>query len=314
MLRRFHMADTTSNTPVIPLPELGEGGPVDQNPGAGIPVIPLPELGEGGPVDQNPGAGIPVIPLPELGEGGPVDQNPGAVYPVIPLPELGEGGPVDQYPGISTATATVRFLHAAYGYGGLRIYVRSILAAQRLRYGTATSFLQIPAGYQIVTVTDSSGRIYLRQTLPFQQNARSTVAVIRTTAGLDLLQIPETCCPTAYGYGSFRVVNLAPNAGALDVLLADGRVVYADVYYKETTASRQIRPGTYQFYFARTDLSAMPADLDIETMDSSFLGAEPAILTVASLELTVKRRVQYTVCLLSSGAGSNSVEPLVLES
>ena len=308
------MSVTTSDTPVIPLPDLGEGGPVDQNPGAGVPVVPLPEPGEGGPVDQNPGAVYPVIPLPEPGEGGPVDQNPGAVYPVIPLPEPGEGGPVDQYPGIPTSTASVRFLHAAYGYGALRIYVRSMLAAQRLRYGTATSFLRIPAGYQIVTVTDTNGRIYLRRTLPFQYNARSTVAVIRTSAGLDLLQIPETCCPTAYGYGSFRVVNLAPNAGALDVLLADGRVVYADVYYKETTASRQIRPGTYQFYFARTNLSAMPADLDIETMDSAFLDTDPAILTVASLELTVKRRIQYTVCLLSSGTGPDAVEPLVLES
>ncbi len=92
--------------PVIPLPGIGEGGPVypgdGGNPGQ-MPVIPLPNPGEGGPVypgnNNDPGQ-IPVIPLPNPGEGGPVYPGNGGdsgQIPVIPLPNPGEGGPV--YPG-----------------------------------------------------------------------------------------------------------------------------------------------------------------------------------------------------------------------
>ena len=42
------MAD--ANTPVIPLPNPGEGGPVAPGDDTDTPVIPLPNPGEGGPV------------------------------------------------------------------------------------------------------------------------------------------------------------------------------------------------------------------------------------------------------------------------
>ena len=46
---------------------------------ADVPITPLPNPGEGGPVDSgnsmDNGAGVPVIPLPNPGEGGPVDSG-----------------------------------------------------------------------------------------------------------------------------------------------------------------------------------------------------------------------------------------------
>ena len=76
-------------TPVIPLPNPGEGGPVADlngtNPpsGGSVPVVPLPDPGAGGPVaDLNPPSdgATPVIPLPNPGEGGPV----GPIFPLFP--------------------------------------------------------------------------------------------------------------------------------------------------------------------------------------------------------------------------------------
>ena len=71
-----------TGTPVVPLPDFQEGGPVASENGnndgsAGIPVIPLPDFEEGGPVfpgNEDGSAGIPVIPLPDPGEGGPRPQ------------------------------------------------------------------------------------------------------------------------------------------------------------------------------------------------------------------------------------------------
>lgn len=94
-----------SNVPVAPLPFPGEGGPVDSGMGGGsnVPVTPLPFPGEGGPVNPGPGDGsnVPAIPLPFPGEGGPVNPGlgSGSNIPVIPLPNPGEGGPVNPGPG-----------------------------------------------------------------------------------------------------------------------------------------------------------------------------------------------------------------------
>ena len=68
------------HTPVTPLPNPGEGGPVYDG---SEPAIPLPNPGEGGPVFDG---AEPVIPLPNPGEGGPVFDGPGWNTNVISIP------------------------------------------------------------------------------------------------------------------------------------------------------------------------------------------------------------------------------------
>ena len=62
-------------------------------------------------------------------------------------------------------------------------------------------------------------------------------------------------------------------------------MVYADVRFKETTIFKRVRPGTYQFLFAETDRSPMPSWMDIETLDSAFLGTPDLPDTIVSLNL-----------------------------
>ena len=128
----------------------------------------------------------------------------------------------------------------------------------------------------------------------------------------DLLQIADECCPPGGGYSSFRMVNLAYNSGPMDVLMSDGRVVYSDLRYKEAAAFRRIMPGTYQFFYADTGLAAMPAALDIETLDSAWLGVYPPYETFGSLYLEVSGGEIYTVYLLQSGTGRNKIQNLIL--
>mgnify|MGYP000899281615 CR=1 FL=1 len=92
------MERINDNTPVIPLPNPGEGGPVYDGNSGNTPVIPLPNPGEGGPVYDGSTGNIPVIPLPNPGEGGPVNGG-SSVRPPIWLP-----------------LSRVRFLNAAFGY------------------------------------------------------------------------------------------------------------------------------------------------------------------------------------------------------
>ncbi|MCI9513106.1 MAG: DUF4397 domain-containing protein [Oscillospiraceae bacterium] len=301
------MARSDSNEPMIPLPNAGEGEPVyDSGRDA---VIPLPNPGEGGPVyDPSQDA---VIPLPNPGEGGPVyDPSQDAV---IPLPNPGEGGPVYD-PGFTAPVhyAAVRFLNAAYGYGPFRIRINRTRVVGYLSFAAVSAYGRVPSGYQTVTVTSTDGYVYIQKTLPFEAGVRSTVAIINTAGGLDLLQIPDANYRPSGGYGSFRVSNLAYNSRPMDVLLADGRVVYADVRYKETTVFKRIRPGQYEFLFAETNQAPMPINFDIETLDSAFLGEYPVPNMVASLYLNVHRGRIYTVYLLSSGRGTNNIQTMVV--
>lgn len=278
------------------------------------PVIPLPAPGEGGAA--YPGDDIasePMIPLPGPGEGGPV--YPGddiASEPVIPLPNPGEGGPA--YPGGGWGqNAQVRFLNAAYGYPALRIWVGNSRFVNRLNYAAVTGYGRVRPGYQIVTVSGVNGTRYVRKSMPFPAGGRSTIAVIRTAGGLDLLQVSDCGCPASNGYASLRMGNLAYNSGPLDVVMSDGRVVYGDLRYKEVTSFRRVVPGTYQFFYADTNQTPMPAVLDIEPLDSAWLGVYPPYETFGSLLLNINGGESYTVYLLQKGTGRNNIQNLILE-
>ena len=286
----------------------------------GEPVVPLPNVGEGGPVYSGEG-GVPVIPLPNPGEGGPVyPGDSGGSTPVIPLPNPGEGGPV--YPGGGNQggglfpgrpVTQTRFLNGAYGYRPFQIFLDNTRVVRMLGHTALTPYRRINSGYRTVTVAGSDGYIYLQKTIPFDLGSTSTVAVINRAGGLDLLQISDRCCPPTGRYSNFRVSNLAYNSGPMDVLLADGRVVYGDVRFKETTTYKRIRPGTYEFLFAETDLSPSPAYMDIETLDASYLNTYPVQNMVSSAYVEVPSRRNITVFLLNSGTGANEIQSLTVK-
>ena len=268
------------NIPVIPLPNPGEGGPIP-TPEENTPVIPLPTPEQGEPI-------------PDMGESMPENT------PVIPLPTPESGRPIVS---VWPKRASLRFLNAASGYQPFRIFVGNRLADSFLSYGALSAYRRFPSGYQTITVTGTDGYIYMQKSLPFEAGTISTVAVINRAGGLDLLSITDTCCSPSNGNSNFRVSNLAYNSGPIDVLLGDGRTIYADVRFKETTPYKQIQPGPYQFFFAETNFMPIPSNMDIESLDSAFIGMYPYPDTLASLYLNVRSGLNYTVFLLSDGAG-----------
>ncbi|MEG2000164.1 MAG: DUF4397 domain-containing protein [Evtepia sp.] len=310
-LPRFH----TDGIPVIPLPNPGEGGPAFPGPvypgdsnTDNIPVIPLPNPGEGGPAFPGPdtggSGGTPVIPLPE--PGFPV--GPDIVYPIIPLPN--PGGPA--YP-VWRQYSRARFLNASYGYRPFRIFINNVRVVNFLSSASVSYSIRVPAGYQTVTIAGADGYIYIQKSMPFEANRATTIAIINTASGLDLIQIADTCCPAGNGYSGFRVSNLAYSSRPMDVLLADERVVFADVRFKETTPLKRIRPGNYQFYFAETSLLPMPLAQDIETLDGAFVGLYPSPNILASLSLRILRNATYTAYIISTGPTPSDLQVFSIE-
>lgn len=317
-------AGTPSTLPLNPgeggsLPPYGEGPWTGESGAAGTPsTLPL-NPGEGGSLPPY-GNG----PWPSTGSGG----TPIITWPDTPnrpttggsgsCSNIGSGscGGVAILPGIIgtvwPTASKVRFLNAGYNYPSFRIFVGNRQFVNLLNYASASTYEQVNPGYQTVTVTGSNGYVYIQKAMPFQANAVTTIAIINTASGLDLLQISDSCCPPTNGFSNLRIGNLAYNSGPLDVILSDGRVVWTDVQYKEVTAFKRIMPGTYQFFYADTNLMPMPTGMDIETQDSAWLGVYPSQETFGSMYLDVANNAIYTVYLLQSGTGRNNIQNLIL--
>ena len=83
--------------------------------------------------------------------------------------------------------SSIRFLNAARSYPPFRIFIGSTLAVRSLEFTAVSSYRRMASGYRSVTVSGQDGYIYLQKTLPFQDNAPVTVAVVQTAGGLDLV-------------------------------------------------------------------------------------------------------------------------------
>lgn len=312
-----HVMDDFSNTPNRDLTPDVPAGSDDENSqdipqDALIPAIPLEPASPSIPATPTTPAkpveppSIPAIPLTPAIPAVPTT-------PAIPIIPVRPSRPVIQpLPGYQRR-ASVRFLHAAYGYPAFRLYIDNQRTVNFLNYSALSAYSALPVGYQTITVTGIDGYIYLQKALPIEADSFSTIAIVNRSGGIDLLKITDACCPPTINRANIRVSNLARNSGPLDVLLSDGRVIYSDVRFKETTAYKRIAPGAYQFLFAETDQLPTPSYSDIESLDSSFIGMNPPPSLAASVYLDVRPGVNYTIFLLQSGQSYNAISALVTQ-
>ena len=235
---------------------------------ADIPITPLPNPGEGGPVDSgnsmDNGAGIPVIPLPNPGEGGPVDSGNRPFPPIFrPIFPGGTGGSVTVIPGITfpcyNCTATsfgrVRILNASTGYQPFYVYIGNWMVASGLANGDITSYVQAASGTQTITVSGANGYVYIQKPVQVRASSSMTIAIINTASGLDIMEISDISCNAPSGTSCLRACNLSQNLGPFDVSIGNQNssyMAFTNVRYREVTPYTSFYPGWYQLYIART--------------------------------------------------------------
>ena len=235
---------------------------------ADVPITPLPNPGEGGPVDSgnsmDNGAGIPVIPLPNPGEGGPVDSGRPNFPPIFrPIFPGGTGGSVTVIPGITfpcyNCTATsfgrVRILNASTGYQPFYVYIGNWMVASGLANGDITSYVQAASGTQTITVSGANGYVYIQKPVQVRASSSMTIAIINTASGLDIMEISDISCNAPSGTSCLRACNLSQNLGPFDVSIGNQNssyVAFTNVRYREVTPYTSFYPGWYQLYIART--------------------------------------------------------------
>lgn len=217
-----------------------------------------PDVDGSGPAVE----GVPDTPqtLPSYPD---VDGSAPPVYPQ-PIP------PIVTQPGQPVMRCCrVRFFHAAVQAGSLNVNVGSQRVASNLAFGNFSSYYCFAEGFRTVSLINAgSGRtLLLRKTVPMSYGEQLTFVIVNnaSTGALELVRVNDTACSGQMGgFGCLRMANFLLGDTALDLLTADGRVLFSDVRYKETTLSRRLRPGSYSFLVANTPVRIEPRIQDVE--------------------------------------------------
>lgn len=217
-----------------------------------------PDVDGSGPAVE----GVPDTPqtLPSYPD---VDGSAPPVYPQ-PIP------PIVTQPGQPVMRCCrVRFFHAAVQAGSLNVNVGSQRVASNLAFGNFSTYYCFAEGFRTVSLINAgSGRtLLLRKTVPMSYGEQLTFVIVNnaSTGALELVRVNDTTCSGQMGsFGCLRMANFLLGDTALDLLTADGRVLFSDVRYKETTLSRRLRPGSYSFLVANTPVRIEPRIQDVE--------------------------------------------------
>ena len=217
-----------------------------------------PDVDGSGPAVE----GVPDTPqtLPSYPD---VDGSAPPVYPQ-PIP------PIVTQPGQPVMRCCrVRFFHAAVQAGSLNVNVGSQRVASNLAFGNFSTYYCFAEGFRTVSLINAgSGRtLLLRTTVPMSYGEQLTFVIVNnaSTGALELVRVNDTACSGQMGgFGCLRMANFLLGDTALDLLTADGRVLFSDVRYKETTLSRRLRPGSYSFLVANTPVRIEPRIQDVE--------------------------------------------------
>lgn len=217
-----------------------------------------PDVDGSGPAVE----GVPDTPqtLPSYPD---VDGSAPPVYPQ-PIP------PIVTQPGQPVMRCCrVRFFHAAVQAGSLNVNVGSQRVASNLAFGNFSTYYCFAEGFRTVGLINAgSGRtLLLRKTVPMSYGEQLTFVIVNnaSTGALELVRVNDTACSGQMGgFGCLRMANFLLGDTALDLLTADGRVLFSDVRYKETTLSRRLRPGSYSFLVANTPVRIEPRIQDVE--------------------------------------------------
>lgn len=285
--------------------------------GEDTPVSPLPNPGEGGPVypgnsnNTEDNGGTPTIPLPNPGEGGSVypgnmSNNNSNINTVIPNII---GTIISSYPrpnepcrfcnANNTRTGNIRFLNAATGYNPFVIFVNESIFSSSLNFAEITDYERVSAGSQIITVMGENGYIFIQKRITVTINSYTTIAIVNTDSGLDLQLIADIGCERGSNMACVRAANLSNNSGSLSVVIGNQYITFPNLRYLSVADFETIRPGIYVYTVSRNMTARFPA------FGTNILLTAP---------IAIQRDRNYTIYLLNwKRDSSDAVKALIVE-
>jgi len=143
--------------------------------------------------------------------------------------------------------ALLRFVHVVPGAASIDVYVNGQLAVRELRYGSASAYIEASAGENAIVVTQAGVTTPLWQQTIASAPGTATTLIASSTQTLRFTAYSEDLNPLPFGKTRFTVVHAVEGAGAVDVVLGDGRVVIPSLGYNQPFGTFDVEANIYSF-------------------------------------------------------------------
>lgn len=148
---------------------------------------------------------------------------------------------------VGPMTSYFRVLHSSPKSPAVDVYINDILKFKNLTYGAFTDYVEVMTGdYNIkLYAAGTKTSPVLNKDIFVPPEKIYTVAAIGLLPNIDLLLVlePKVVNPSDKVYIKFA--HLSPNAGAVDIALQGGKILFKNINYKQFTDYIEIPAGTY---------------------------------------------------------------------
>jgi hypothetical protein len=155
------------------------------------------------------------------------------------------------------ATCRIRALHASPGTPNIDVWVDGTPAITNLAFGQVGAYAEIPAGQHQVQVYPAGTAVptapgAASQIKPltaggegFAADQSHTVAILGKPQEARVTVLVDTTPAAGPNRAKARFLQAAPGAGAMDVSIARGPMLFKDVAFGQATAYAEVPAGTH---------------------------------------------------------------------
>lgn len=145
----------------------------------------------------------------------------------------------------------VSFYQSSPDAPDLNIYIDNRLANnQAFKYTSYYTYSRfIPGTYRFKFTPANASNAYIDTALTFQEDKIYSIFTVNKFQDIDVLIVKDSLVAPNSGKASIRVINLSPDAPALDLVTTgtSGTSQFANVDFKENTLFKEINGGTHSF-------------------------------------------------------------------
>ncbi len=195
---------------------------------------------------------------------------------------------------VSHLTSYFRVLHASPKSPAVDVYINDTLKFKNLTYGDFTDYVEVMPGNYNVKVYAAGTKIspVLSKNIFVPPGKIYTVAAIGLLPNIDLLPIPEPKTLDPHNKVYIKFAHLSPNAGAVDIALPNGKILFNNISYKQFTDYIEVPAGTY-------------------TLEARPTGTTTTVLYVPNINLKSGRfYTVYAIGLINDTPGLQALIPL----
>lgn len=181
--------------------------------------------------------------------------------------------------------ARLRLVNATRDYASLDLRVDGSLRQSAVAYGGSAGYVEIEPDKASITLTTSGSATSLRSFTPTVAKNRDYAVLAFGKAGaLREVVLDENQAAPDSGKTGLRVINAAPDAGALDVYLTSATdslttavAVHSAAAYGEVSAALDVTGGTWRL---RVTGAASKTDLRLDVADLALPAGQVAVLVL----------------------------------